>query len=1032
MPIIGTIWHTFTPDFDGIYYFSTEKDDDPGEYFQHSVWEGTSLTNIRPVPGYLLSHETGYETDNPRVLRKDTEYRIRVELLTGESWGPYTLDIVAYPDYEDWASSTAGYDSTTGTAGYDSLNDQVTASGGVGYATVEPWRDLANDPQNAGSRWINIRFKMRVTEGRVMFRHGYENALGVLRVNLGAGGGMGLAVMGNLDGTNSLAVYDPGSGPFGGDGMNLFCHFGEGERSFNEWVDVEFNLTSWFNLGAHYGSGGYSFAVAVNGVIKTDGFHPFYYESFHPQYIPNTVEVGAFVYPSGFGSSQEPHDDWEIQIKDLVIRNRPTLGSLPPTDVADMGITHFDGWEHEDKLDNVTGVSTTIVDAPGTPPGNATWWKAVRITGANPSGEINHSWMSRPRPWAGFWLYIDELPDFDNDTKMVRIAQFGGTSEAFGVLTLTRSGELRIIPALTPRTWKSYCVSRLQTQTWYWIEMEVDAGVIWDTTVQIWINGYAMGTFGGSLSLGELEGMTPFFRPEDYQRFAPVRFPHSFTAGVLGTFTVQQSFASWAPGSFSFDLDIYFAHVCTGRAVPFPQGALQTKLFEGHDGDGDHFFPELPDPEDYTHLHTDARPKIWTLYDYVLENDQDPTVVGSNFFYADHPNPDAGTVSIVADGSGPAEIAAFSNAVLWTARTPLNDGAFGAEHHPSFGFADRTWYTTAEGGDSGNIWVAAAWVKGVAGSWEFTYESHPGGAPENSGVDRTTIDGTYRQAWLSAYPAWTGSMISASSWLKMRWYPTLALQEARWKRPMMMRNPLVYPRFALSSDAGATWTMLEDPTVSNTSDNLGQDVAVSSNEAVWMNNSSAIKRIQEFRETIGFPFGGTPMASVGYQATEWYLEYLAPPSIEIEEAEEFSGTRGYNLHLRHGGYNHTPSTSRAAGDLYVTLWDGTHRAPHHYVTASATDIHRVRYPTDNSGGHWTTDIFDDIVMRFGYYRDIGSGSNPNAAMDTNPISWHSTQFKGAYLEALQWEVLSQAAPGPRAPTCGRPQIYRLVTYQGRN
>lgn len=1046
LDIAGTVWHKFQPDFDGIYIFSVDADDPTvgyqGGHIYFNVFEGPSLATVKPIPGYVSSiGSLGWLTANPRVLRGGSTYYVRVERFNGDKWGTYTLNITSYPEYDDWESAGAGYDSVNGSGSYDSPNDTLTYTG-PGGALVTPWRDLDDDPQNAGLRWIQMRFKMRITSGETMFRRNRFNALGVVRaLDPDDDPVWELILTGNEDGTNSLAIRDPDDG----DTRGTFTSFGTRGRDFNEWVDVEVLLRA--NDARETVPTSYSSEFAVNGVKKR------VVRSWELDGVPATapirsLEFGAFHYPDSYDTTvssascpyQDPHDDWEIQIKDVVVRNRPTLGMIAPTDTGDLGITQFDGWEHEDFLDNINvaglgGGTATIVDAPGTPPGNADWWKAVRVENSNPAsfpqGKITNWWLHNPRPWMGFWVYFAKFPEFPTpspDSYLIISTMsdiYGGQSDvaAWATLVINQNGELRIAPQLSD-TWRSYCVGQLELDTWYWIELEADVGIMHEASVSMSINGILMGTFQFASSASDLAFFTNIY---GYQEFPTSYFPQLWELGSIGTsgsvlFGTQSAFG-WGGTSIGVEVDMYFAHVCMGRAVTFPLNPMQTKLFGGVDEDADHNIPDLPgDVEDYEHLHTDARPYIWTLYNFTDETDTPNPSVGPAPSEFEYGPPGGGTIDVIADGTGNALIAAF-NAIRWAPRSTIPDSPFGTEHFPRHGYTPYLVTCADAGGTTSDMFSTIAWAKGV-GDLRFATTSTPGNASMPTHIERT-LDGDYEQVWGIAPNAWATSMTSATARVRSSWEGMTTTDFMYWKRVRYLLNPEVYPRFATSADGGATWTFVDDPTITTTNAFIGQDVTVSDGNGVFMNNTSGMKRFFELFKTPGL-FNDFFYHSVGYEMTDWYLEYTSVPSVSIPEAEEFGGTRGYNLHMRHGGYQTTPSTSRVEGDLYITIANSTHRSPMHVVTGTDQEISRVRYPTDSTGGHWTTTEFGDTKLRFGYYRRIvttsaASGTNANPS----PSSWVNSQGRGALLEAAQWEVLSEAAPGPAPQRCRRmQQIYR--------
>lgn len=1026
----GTVWHRFVPDYDGVYHITVERNVG-GSFYQYTVWRGETFEELEIVPPNILATSTiALNQYKSHVLRAGETYMIRIERWQGDAWGPYTLHIRAFPEYDDWTDSL-GYDSLTGTAEWspptfpETTGGVLTCSGAEGYATVEPWGP--DGGELSGIRWYSVRFKMRVTDGEAMWRENFGNYLGVLRVRDDDGETIGqFYLVGNKDGTQTFR-YLGQEGSDGRDG-NSAISFGTRGKDFDGWVDVEITFVSEYTAipGATITTfqsdiPDFHPAIACDGVmvlnIPADPFASSAVIRGQSRYF----DFGAYRYPTGRNSQQEFHDTWTIEFKDVVIRGRPTLGSIPATDTADMGIVCFDGWGHGDKLDNAVGNHATISDAPGLPVEGKDWadWKAVRLQSPGSDAPLNgaatQTWMNNPHPWVGFWLYFEQWPESIShfDTNMM-IAGFGTADQADGwaSLWISPDGELRLAASRVARWTISDCVGHLQLRTWYWIEMDCDVSVPWDSKVQISINGVDMGTYSFSRPWAELMAG----RLDDWDGGAVQGWGIKAT---VTTFTIGRP-TGWNRPSTNYGANVgasnafsnehfYVAHFAYGRATPYPQGAMVTQLLPGisHDGDGVHGFPELP--EDHQFLHTATRPYIWCLYGYTVNADGAEEL---DYLAWSYPHGDG--ITIVPDAAGPPETDGYT-AVRWQARDPiLQPGAefFGTYMGPRVGYIDHSLYTNSRGGKTGHCSVMVAWVRGEGTLGRLIIGDWVGGT--NPGIHSTsyTLTTDYVQHWCAVLNCWALLVNHPTEWIEGDWDNNDVDSVIYYKRPRLLIDPLLYPRFALSTTNGATWTWLTDPTTSTTHNYIGDDVSLPTNTGIWLDNAASLNRIYESQEAAVLP-NWTEVASVAYQTTAWYLEYnLGDPPID--------GARSYNLIVRGSGYNYVPSATqdRVITNLYAQILDDSNRRPLAYIRLQPEQgIGRGRVPTDAGGGHWDNTTRADHKIRFGFYRGFGQGSLGQVGLDSSPTSWLCTQFNGSILNAVQWEALVQAEPGVPATPC---------------
>lgn len=1013
----GTVWHRFVPDYDGVYHIQAEREGG-GDYYSFDVWRGTVLgDSLEVVP----SNQDSFGTSvlDSFVLRAGETYMIRVIRQSGDTWGPYTLHINDFPEYDDWVD-TGGYDSLTGSASFS--GGVLTCSGASGYATVEPWGPTGGEL--SGIRWYSLRFKMRVPDGEAMWREGSGNAIGVLRLRDSLGATLGqIYLKGNGNGTQTFVwLGQAGSEENVGDQT---VSFGTRGKDHEGWADVEINFWGRGDIpGAMVSADDtprFFPTIACNGATVLDLPFDIFGSSKSAKGRSQYIDVGAFLYPTGRNSQQETHETWTIEFKDMVIRGRPTLGSIPSTDTGDQGIVAFDGWGHGDKLDNVIGTSTAIVDAPGLPVEGKDWadWKSVRFQspGSDNSlfGSVTQTWMPNPRPWVGFWAYFEEWPNTDTHFLTDQyLGGFGTPNEDFaiGSLWITPDGELRLAAVRTKRWIISDCVGHLQLGTWYWIEMDCDASVPWDTHIQVSINGNSMGTFSMSRPWSEMKQLNPFSQAPDggnVRGFPISTRLQAYTIGKpQGTNRGDFSFGSNTSSFGSLTNEHYYiAHFAYGRATPFPQGALVTQLLPGvnHDADGTHGFPELP--ADHQFLHTADRPYIWCLHGYDVKADSAEDVAYKTWSF-----PPGGAISIVADAAGPPETSGYT-AIKWEARDPiLYPGAesFGTYMGSRLGYADHSLYTNARGGKTGHCFVVCAWVRGEGTLGRLIIGDWVGGTDPGISSTSYTLTADHVQHWCAALNSWATLTNHATQWVEGDWNFNDTDSVMYWKRPRILNDPLLYPRFATSSDDGATWTWLQDPAATDINSFIGDDVTAASSTGLWLDNAASLERIFESQEAAVNDW--TNVASVAYTTTAYYVEFaLGDPPAE--------GARSYNLIVRGGGYNFTPATGdRTITDMYVQIADATHSRPLKAIRLpSGQGIGRARVATDASGGHWDNTARADHVVRFGFYRGYAQGGLGQIGLDSSPTSWMCTQLNGSILNAAQWEALVQAEPGDAAQPC---------------
>lgn len=996
--LAGTVWFQFQATAPGFMTVVAERAGEPMEEWPYiGVWEGdtadaskASLLLVRParlppLGGDLNEFEPGpffYE------IREDKFYFIQVIRRAWQSWGDF--DLLVDPFYEtiDWDYATDGFDDTTGSPA--EAGGVATMSGDIQYGTF----DAGDEPPRL-NREFRVYMEIECVSGEILVRHNSdleELKLGIFRIR-------------DLDDNEVFHCYlypgDQGDNilTFAGDSYWADVSIGTKISDQSGWVSIEMIFMS-SNDQAYDEEDDIRWRlenVLVNG-REHSGFNGFpEWTSKRPRYF----DFGFWRYSVVTAPEVEDVQTWEIDYRRMGVTN---IVPRQPYDYHsdDRKILQFDGWAQGTSYhsmihgsggswdgsffiptlagDEPSRAYLDVVASPGDRGGFAV--RSLIPAAGDYSPQMTYGAHVGSRRWYGFWMYGDEYPDPEED-PFEALAGWNYQNRSFsnnGLAGLSLKGrQLQITPYVRPH----FCVAIPKIGEWYWIEVHVDAEVLWDVQVEIFINGNSFGVFSNKATWGVVGAGV--INHEYYgNNYITTRHSNAFagtTVFALGLVTD------------SVDHDLYFGTVVVGRGDPDDQaGPLDVVAQPAIDDVGTHNIPALPGEFiDLWGNRNGANPHFaeaaWRVYGWD-----------------------------VADGPD-----SFTQA--WPPPAPFYPGGGGA---PTVENTTRSFVNPTQGalGDSVLAVVMASgagFLDGAAQEWD---PGGLGGSLEPTNTHPTlALSGTPTLAWATALPFWVSSLgtgvIPRISW--QLGSGTLTMTDYR-----LLQNPLIYPRYAYTSDGGTTYTWI-DPTETASAALIDDDVTVdggTNKPAIFTDTIGGLRRMQVNDGNIA-GHGGT--AHRAFNMPQWYLEYEAAPTESVDpvravniwtrfrgawgepQLEEvlYSGRLRVEVALDSGG--HGPTKVFSNNSEGFTVMGG------HMDDLAVID--RVMLPRDPIGELWTPEKIEELLIRVGYHEYFLCGDIQDYDLHTDAQACQSDQRFGAILYAMSIERLVDAEAGDSPSAC---------------
>lgn len=1138
----GTVWHKYVAPASGFIDAWVTRPDTTDIYQQYpiGVWEGASLTNSILVtsPEYPTRGPGTKPSLCRYEVREGQTYWIQVIRRPYMTWGNYTLHLNEYLEYNDWSLDTDGFTSTTGSpvvsgglmtcTGSQAISDSLSVL--PQYGTI----DLGADTPKWG-REVRIHFEVRIIGGQVLMREmwyggdswSHTTAASNDHINLTTRT-LGLWRARDVDGTHVLAMS---LRPNSDNGENIielrgpsktitgsFASLGVGGPQHDTgWISVETVLScmnsSNYNDGTFLYGGNYPPEWRAEVFIDGKPIGPLLdsnqnitgWGGYNGKQI-RYLDFGMYRHPSAgpvwdtYLRDQryvENNEAWTYQMRRLRVTN---IVPHEPFDVGfagNAGVFEFDGFVSDVMWNENTinyaggprsgsyrhgfrasqyGGANTIGAAPGGKP-----WGAMRLN--QPSGHTGniwygHQWSSR-RVY-GMSLYAASFPadqiEFAGYNTHITLPNLVGyqTATGMGTLLLDETGQLRI----RPYGQKTFCVAQLQTNSWYWIEVHVDAEVMWNVKCTVYINGVLFGTYSSGKTWSDTSTI-----------YAPT-FPAQYLAQIYLCFGDYWGYAfnSTTISPTHPQRDMYLTNLVAGRGNPVAAiGPLQAKAVAAVTDVAGHHLPDQPAGPAYEMNLLDAEGDIqWKLHSWMHEYQAGPfnvvipageteksvwTYAGLPRFWEAYFRLQATTPREMT-GSGPYQFTMLGQSVpvdnaiagievrapAGTAQLMKNGTPVGNSYSTSgyYGGPEDLWGTTwtpqeinalnfgvqlsvsaplldvkvkvyfaDEGGPEnidrggmttggidlpptglynlyGDSLTAEMWVTGTANSASFGWWSGGEFQLGRGGGQANPPSGTPTQRWASIYPLWLWQARGDK-------FPEITAggtpgQSVTATDYRIVRNPLVYPRFAWSADNGATWTWVY-PGEDVSANYIGSDVGNATETAAFFtdNCGSLDRYLCHTGQWDSGLIQERPTATPAYRYMYWHTKFVGSTSADTSIV-------AVNLWARFRGCSGHPKTDRnAAGQFkaFIASDEGTRRIGTFNGTAGITTLQRFTRARKTNGEAWTTAAFNNMMLNVGYHNAVLKDVEDH----------YSNQSKGAAIYALTWEILVPAPADPPPSPC---------------
>lgn len=680
----GTVWHKYVAPAPGFIAAYTTRDSSIplDQWYRIGVWAGPDNSEFAALTKVTTYRDQRTQYDVMQCfyeVREGETYWIQVIRDATQAWGDYTLHIDEYLETKSWSLDDDGFTSTTNAPSIS--NGVMTCSGSQAisdplnvlpqYGTVDLGADVPK-----WNREFRLHFEVRVIGGQVLRREmwyggddwSFANAASNDHVNLTCNR-IGLFRLRDVDGTQILV----GSLSPQKDGQNLisiqdmagrtfesFCSLGRGGAQHDSgWTSIEV-VINWENIQNYDGSGDYwgrqphwTARIFVNGQPSTTS---------RTEYFPITgtnegysksvryIDLGMYRHPSMIDSHDrqyvEDPEAWTVQYRRMRATNIVPVNPYDISFAGDNGIFNFDGfssgviWDNQDYSEDgywsshydkhyslnagIPYYQVTDTDVHLETLDGRTYLNSAYPTSS--TAQLIYGNQSGRRRWYGFLFNYSQLPDADPDNPDESVTLAGYESESLtyysprlGTIFITPSGRLHI----RPHNEKHFCVAALSSNTPYWIEVHVDAEVVWDVKCTLFINGASYGTFSNLFTGAEVASDYSTWNSNNiYSPTPTAEFPNVPDTPYL-RFGPRNEYDQGSYLGTAFQHDLLFTYLVTGRGLPDDMvGPLKTTTVNAIEETAGHWLPE--EPEDY--LEIEASSGVWInqpdtrLYGWMYED----------------------------------------------------------------------------------------------------------------------------------------------------------------------------------------------------------------------------------------------------------------------------------------------------------------------------------------------------------------------------------------------------------------------------
>lgn len=1023
----SSVWYKYTPASDCVIRmraFVTPRVTPTSTAYDVSVWEGTTLATLDWVPG-SNPPVSSPDTNTHWLLRGGTTYYIQVTRRTTQAWSTFDLKVDLFPEEVDWDSDDDGWGTLSGSAALN--GDFLEVTDALGKARI----DIRPSNSHIGKRCFWTRFTLELVDMRGIHRGGSVAGFPIVRwYNEDDTLACWLELFGTPEGHQQLRMRRSGGtvvATVGGTGETtlVFGHTwedtpkGEGEATDIEIVFIDAGLakntdttsSSYGNLNALPMTYRY-FIILIGGKTVATGSIP---EATDIRY----VDVGASTWPTTTGVTPITGT---LRFGHLAIRDNVAQGHPGPHGFADEDPQwrHWDSWLH-DLVKNPSdpfffgrarktgavniGSSDIVQDIEGR------GYNSLDVT-CPTAGTGRYYRVERPlddaqKPRYAGWVYFTAFPDGTVPAGQKALALISGVtdpvnngvSNVLGALVVDEDGTLWLTPWLrslsshpliltNPASVSdhTFCIARLETDTLYWIEVEIDKSVSYDVKCTVTVNDVTVGPYSNRWRSFEKSQHWNWVNP-----FANYTLPLDADNALYGLLRGNPATSAEFSGTGHW----YMSMWSTFRKAESPVGPCEVLTQAGVSGEGTHNIPEWPVDET----------EVFETYQHHILFDWEGEI---EVF------PDSGTV--VSDTSGPPG---------WETDDAL-EYTFGSTGTHNFSWNDATGqffleYDLTDLRHDYIIPISYAKATAGAGAVRLMESLNDWTNFVEHATGTRTLTSDWRPIWNPSYPKIESdpNPPGFDVWLDNEANATTAPFTFRLKPLKILKNPKVYPQYRWTDDNGSTHTLIT-PGETDSAGMIGSDPTASTNEGVFMDNHASYDRVlvslngdvYEGDTRAGFTQGEI-MKAPALDMLSHYVEYtVAEPGEEIKAAA---------LWTRQRSYSNWPSTSGASsgGAMHTKMASaGKSRMITEFSTSDANvGVNREVVHTSPEGLPWTAARLGSTSLQFGFWRRRRSAGATGDEVDPSPWAYTNYRFGGVLLHAAEWEMVVGAEPGPSVEKC---------------
>jgi hypothetical protein len=318
----------------------------------------------------------------------------------------------------------------------------------------------------------------------------------------------------------------------------------------------------------------------------------------------------------------------------------------------------------------------------------------------------------------------------------------------------------------------------------------------------------------------------------------------------------------------------------------------------------------------------------------------------------------------------------------------------------------------------GDSLVAAFYVAGNAGEVHAGGMWEGGGEPGQQRGGGPPLSGSPAQRWATLSPLWfwqaRGMKTPSIDWTGGPFSGTITVTDY-----IVMRNPSALPRFAYSSDNGATWTWIRNPAEDDSAAYIAANAGtISTGNIVFLDNAASLDywKVSPGSWASGL-FEDRPTAATAYRYAYYQLRYG-------NTGTDASAVAAINTYVSWRGYSGYPKVSTGTGTLWIMAESSNGNIRRMGIVSgsgsiAAPALSSVSLPRAPGNIPWTPTAVGDLQVKL----------NSGPSTDSSWAGLANIQ-NGAAIYGMHHELLVPATADPPATPCGGWVDLTRVKYRG--